>query len=237
MRAERVGARHAAGADRAHGQRGAAQPRADSAAGRRGRRLFRPGGACGGRAHVRRLGAVGPEPALAHALVNAVAVLIIACPCALGLATPMSIMVGTGRGATAGVLIKNAEALEVLREGRHAGRRQDRHADRGQAAAGLRVEPRRGLDADELLRLAASLERGSEHPLAAAIVDGARGARRRARCQSQSFESLTGKGVTGRVDGTRGGAGQRGHCWQELQRRRRARWRAPTDAARARARP
>ena len=77
----------------------------------------------------------GPEPRLAYALVNAVAVLIIACPCALGLATPMSIMVGTGRGATAGVLIKNAEALEVLEKGRHGGGRQDRHAHRRQAEA------------------------------------------------------------------------------------------------------
>jgi Cu+-exporting ATPase len=74
--------------------------------------------------------AIGPEPRLAHALVNAVAVLIIACPCALGLATPMAIMVGTGRGATAGVLVKNAEALE-LRVGRHARRRQDRHLTEG----------------------------------------------------------------------------------------------------------
>ena len=78
---------------------------------------------------------LGPEPRLAHALVNAVAVLIIACPCALGLATPMSIMVGTGRGAEAGVLIRNAEALEVLEKVTTARRRQDRHADGGQARA------------------------------------------------------------------------------------------------------
>jgi hypothetical protein len=76
---------------------------------------------------------IGPQPRLAHALVNAVAVLIIACPCALGLATPMAIMVGTGRGASAGVLIKNAEALEIARKSRHPGRRQNRHAHRGQA--------------------------------------------------------------------------------------------------------
>ncbi len=85
-------------------------------------------------AHVRRLGLLGPEPRLAHALVNAVAVLIIACPCALGLATPMSIMVATGKGATLGVLFRNAEAIETLREGRHARRRQDRNADRREAA-------------------------------------------------------------------------------------------------------
>ena len=115
---------------------------------------------------------VGPEPRLAHALVNAVAVLIIACPCALGLATPMSIMVGTGRGAAAGVLIRERRGARGAREGRHAGRRQDRHADGGQARAGQRVG-RSGRDETELLRLAASLERASEHPLAAAIVAGA----------------------------------------------------------------
>ena len=108
----------------------------------------------------------GPEPRLAHALVNAVAVLIIACPCALGLATPMAIMVGTGRGAHAGVLIRNAEALEMHGESRHPGHRQDGHADRWQAAAC--VVDRRGDrvgDENELLRLVASVEQGSEHPL------------------------------------------------------------------------
>jgi Cu+-exporting ATPase len=141
----------------------------------------------------------GPPPSLVYALVNAVAVLIIACPCALGLATPMSIMVGTGKGAQNGVLIKNAEALErfekvdtlivdktgTLTEGK------PRLVD---------VIAREGLDQGELLRLAASLERGSEHPLAAAIVQGAaeRGVRPTA---VEEFDSLTGKGVTGRVEG------------------------------------
>ena len=116
MRAEKVGRRHAAGAHRGDGGAGAAQPRADPEAGRRGVRLLRAGRRRGRGRHVRRLGARRARSrALAHALVNAVAVLIIACPCALGLATPMSIMVATGRGATAGVLFKNAEAIEVLR--------------------------------------------------------------------------------------------------------------------------
>jgi Cu+-exporting ATPase len=136
---------------------------------------------------------------MAYALVSAVAVLIIACPCALGLATPMSIMTATGRGAQAGVLIKNAEALErfakvdtlivdktgTLTEGKPklvAVITRDEHTD------------------DELLRLAASLERGSEHPLAEAIVEGAleKGLE---LAQTQDFEAITGKGVIGRVDG------------------------------------
>ena len=143
-RRERVGSGHAARADRADGQRGAAhRARRFSASPTSCRR-----GSCrcrdrGGRRHVRRVGAVGPEPRLAHALVNAVAVLIIACPCALGLATPMSIMVGTGRGAELGVLIRNAEALEVLEQVDDARRGQDRHADRRQADAGDVWRPRR----------------------------------------------------------------------------------------------
>ncbi len=141
----------------------------------------------------------GPEPALAYALVSAIAVLIIACPCALGLATPMSIMTATGRGAQAGVLIKNAEALErfakvdtlivdktgTLTEGK------PKLAD---------VSATDGFDPDDVLRLAASLERGSEHPLAEAIVRGAeeRGVK---LASAEDFEAITGKGVTGRVDG------------------------------------
>jgi Cu+-exporting ATPase len=152
----------------------------------------------------------GPEPRLAHALVNAVAVLIIACPCALGLATPMSIMVGTGRGAELGVLVRTGEALELmervtavvvdktgtLTEGRPrlvaietfagvdetAGRRDEKAAQH------------------ELLRLAASLEHVSEHPLAAAIVDGAR-ERQLTLAPVDGFASTTGKGVTGTVEG------------------------------------
>ena len=117
--------------------------------------------------------AVGPEPRLSHALVNAIAVLIIACPCALGLATPMSIMVGTGRGASAGVLVKNAEALELMQK------IDTLVCDKtGTLTVGkpklVEVRPAGGFSSDELVRLSAALERGSEHPLAAAIVEGAR---------------------------------------------------------------
>jgi Cu+-exporting ATPase len=142
---------------------------------------------------------LGPEPAMAYALVNAVAVLIIACPCALGLATPMSIMVGTGRGATAGVLIKNAEALELMEK------IDTLVVDKtGTLTVGkprlVSVIPASGKNEDGILRLAASLERGSEHPLAAAIVEGVleRGIR---IAEATDFRSVTGKGVMGTVDG------------------------------------
>ncbi len=143
----------------------------------------------------------GPEPKLAYALVNAVAVLIIACPCALGLATPMSIMVGTGRGATVGVLVKKAEALEVF------GKVNTLVIDKtGTLTEGnpkllsVHVVPP-WFDVD-LLRLAASLERSSEHPLAAAVVAGAEG-RGIACAPVEQFRSVTGKGVTGTVTGRR----------------------------------
>ena len=116
---------------------------------------------------------VGPEPRLAHALVNAVAVLIIACPCALGLATPMSIMVGTGRGAELGVLIRNAEALEVLERVTTLVVDKTGTLTEGKPTL-VSVETAPGIDETTLLRLAASLEHVSEHPLAAAIVAGAR---------------------------------------------------------------
>ncbi|MDE3041729.1 MAG: heavy metal translocating P-type ATPase [Nitrospirota bacterium] len=143
----------------------------------------------------------GPEPKLAYALVNAVAVLIIACPCALGLATPMSIMVGTGRGATVGVLVKKAEALEVF------GRVNTLVIDKtGTLTEGkpkllsMRFVP--PWTDDDLLRLAASLERSSEHPLAAAVVAGAEG--RGIGCAPvEQFRSVTGKGVAGSVAGRR----------------------------------
>ena len=114
----------------------------------------------------------GPAPAMGFALVNAVAVLIIACPCALGLATPMSIMVGTGRGARAGVLVRNAEALELMEKVDTLVVDKTGTLTEGKPKL-VGVTPRPGFDADELLRLVASLERGSEHPLAAAIVKGA----------------------------------------------------------------
>ncbi|MGH9444709.1 MAG: heavy metal translocating P-type ATPase [Terriglobia bacterium] len=143
--------------------------------------------------------AVGPQPRLAHALVNAVAVLIIACPCALGLATPMSIMVGTGRGATAGVLIRNAEALEILEKVNVLVVDKTGTITEGKPHL-ISVKPLSGVSESELLRLAASIERGSEHPLAAAIVAGAR-ARGLDFLEASDFRSLTGKGVVGVVDG------------------------------------
>jgi Cu+-exporting ATPase len=143
----------------------------------------------------------GPAPAGAHALVNAVAVLIIACPCALGLATPMAIMVGTGRGAENGVLIKNAEALEVLHKADTLVVDKTGTLTEGKPRLAA-VEPAEGFGADELLRLAASLERASEHPLAAAIVKGAE-QRGLSLSEVQDFRSLTGKGVVGAVEGRR----------------------------------
>jgi Cu+-exporting ATPase len=141
----------------------------------------------------------GPEPRLAHALVNAVAVLIIACPCALGLATPMSIMVGTGRGAEAGVLIRNAEALETLEKVTTIVVDKTGTLTEGKPQL-VTVEPLSNVDSTTLLRLVASLEHVSEHPLAAAIVGGAR-ERGVALSEVRDFASVTGKGVTGTVDG------------------------------------
>ena len=143
---------------------------------------------------------VGPEPRLAHALVNAVAVLIIACPCALGLATPMSIMVGTGRGAELGVLVRNAEALEMLERVTTLVVDKTGTLTEGKPTL-VTVEPSPGVDEPTLLRLAASLEHVSEHPLAAAIVAGARARGIDARRRSSEFASVTGRGVTGRVEG------------------------------------
>ena len=141
----------------------------------------------------------GPEPRLAYGLVNAVAVLIIACPCALGLATPMSIMVGTGRGALAGVLIRNAEALEILEKVDTLV--VDKTGTLTEGRPRLRaVVPVADADESEVLRLAASVEVGSEHPLAAAIVDGAE-ARGIKPVAADDFRSVTGKGVVARVGG------------------------------------
>jgi P-type Cu+ transporter len=157
---------------------------------------------------------IGPQPRLAYALVNAVAVLIIACPCALGLATPMAIMVGTGRGAAAGVLVKNAEALEVLEkvdvlvvdktgtltEGKprlvmvESGRWSVVSGQNTQAVASSD-----GSDASKLLQLAAALERASEHPLAAAIVVAAQDQKLNLP-SVENFRSITGKGVVGRIE-------------------------------------
>ena len=142
---------------------------------------------------------VGPEPAMAFATINAVAVLIIACPCALGLATPMSIMVATGKGAQAGVLFRNAEAIEILRKVDTLVVDKTGTLTLGKPVL-VQVRPAPGWDETRLLRFAASLERGSEHPLAAAIVTGAtdRGVE---MTRAEAFESVTGKGVRGRIDG------------------------------------
>jgi Cu+-exporting ATPase len=142
---------------------------------------------------------VAPEPRLAYALINAVAVLIIACPCALGLATPMSIMVAMGKGAQVGVLFKNAEAIEVLRDVDTLVVDKTGTLTEGKPKL-VTVAPAGGMNERELLRFAASLERGSEHPLAAAIVSGAQ-ERGVDVVNAQSFESVTGKGVKGQVDG------------------------------------
>ncbi|MEW6330435.1 MAG: heavy metal translocating P-type ATPase [Pseudomonadota bacterium] len=152
-------------------------------------------------------GFFGPEPRLAHAVINAVAVLIIACPCALGLATPMSIMVGTGRGATMGVLIKNAEALEILCKIDTLVVDKTGTLTEGKPRL-VAVEPAPGFDTSTVLRLAASLEQASEHPLAAAIVRGAR-ERSVALTSPEDFDSKTGRGVIGKVDGRRVALGNR----------------------------
>ena len=144
-------------------------------------------------------GLIGPEPRMAYALVNAVAVLIIACPCALGLATPMSIMVGTGRGAATGVLIKDAEALELLQKVDTLVVDKTGTLTEGKPEL-VSILPLDEWNDPELLRLAASLERGSEHPLAAAIVAGAR-SRNIELAPPGGFASHTGLGVEGTVDG------------------------------------
>jgi len=143
----------------------------------------------------------GPAPGMAYALINAVAVLIIACPCALGLATPMSIMTATGKGASAGVLFKDAEAIEVMRKVDTLVVDKTGTLTEGKPQL-VEVETMPGMDEPTLLGLAATLERGSEHPLAAAIVAGAE-ARGVALGKADSFESVTGKGVVGEVDGKR----------------------------------
>jgi Cu+-exporting ATPase len=142
---------------------------------------------------------VGPEPRLAYALVNAIAVLIIACPCALGLATPLSIMVATGKGATHGILFRNAEAIEVLRSVDTLVVDKTGTLTEGKPKL-VTVVPLGGIDERALLRASASLERGSEHPLAAAIVSGAE-ERGTALTSVSDFKSVTGQGVRGGVDG------------------------------------
>ena len=144
-------------------------------------------------------GIFGPEPRLAHAIVNAVAVLIIACPCALGLATPMSIMVGTGRGALAGVLIKNAEALEIMEKVNTLVVDKTGTLTEGKPRLAS-VVALNGFQDNEILQLGASLERASEHPLADAIVKGA-AERSLSLSGVKDFQSVSGKGITGLVAG------------------------------------
>ncbi len=141
----------------------------------------------------------GPEPRMAYAIVNAVSVLIIACPCALGLATPMSIMVGVGRGATEGILIKNAEALEILEKVDTLVVDKTGTLTEGKPKLS-QVFGLGGMDEKEILRLTASLERGSEHPLAAAIVAAAEKEGLQLAA-AEDFQSLTGRGVIGKVEG------------------------------------
>jgi len=141
---------------------------------------------------------LGPEPHLAHALVNTVAVLIIACPCALGLATPIAIMVGTGRGAQAGVLVRNAEALEILEKVDTLVIDKTGTLTEGKPKVET-VVAAAGEQEDELVRLAATLEQGSEHPLGAAVIAAAR-ERGLKLSPSEKFESITGRGIRGKVD-------------------------------------
>jgi len=142
---------------------------------------------------------IGPEPRFAYSLVNAVAVLIIACPCALGLATPMSIMVAMGKGATAGVLFKNAEAIEVMKTVDTLVTDKTGTLTEGKPKL-INMASSAGFDERTILHLASSIEMGSEHPLAEAIVAGAK-ERGISPSNVESFESLTGRGVTGIVDG------------------------------------
>jgi Cu+-exporting ATPase len=142
---------------------------------------------------------VGPPPAMTYGLINAVAVLIIACPCALGLATPMSIMVATGKGARLGILFKNAEAIEVLRKVDTLVVDKTGTLTEGKPTL-VSVMATEGFDEEELLRVAASLELGSEHPLASAVVEGAR-QREIATTETSGFQAVTGKGVTAYVTG------------------------------------
>ncbi|MGC2457822.1 MAG: heavy metal translocating P-type ATPase [Gallionellaceae bacterium] len=199
MRAERVGsdtllAQIVHMVSEAQRSRAPIQRLADVAAG-----YFVPAVALAALATLVIWGIWGPEPRLAHAIVNAVAVLIIACPCALGLATPMSIMVGTGRGAQAGVLVKNAEALETMEKVNTLVVDKTGTLTEGKPKL-TSVISSAGFDADEVLRLGASLERASEHPLAAAIVKGAQ-EKSLTLVAVTDFSSYTGKGVAGTVDG------------------------------------
>ena len=150
---------------------------------------------------------VGPAPKMAHALLNAVAVLIIACPCALGLATPMAIMVGTGRAALAGILVKNAEALEILEKVDTLVVDKTGTLTEGRPRV-ITIVATPGSDESRVLQVAAALERSSEHPLAAAILAAAK-ERNIAQVGATDFQSFTGKGITGIVDASKSALGNR----------------------------
>jgi Cu+-exporting ATPase len=142
---------------------------------------------------------LGREAPLAHGLVNAVAVLVIACPCALGLATPLAVMIGVGKGAEHGILIRNAEALEILEKADTLVVDKTGTLTEGKPRL-ITVEPEHGFNADEILRLAGSLEQGSEHPLAAAIIQAAQ-SKGLTLSKAEDFQSFSGQGVAGKVDG------------------------------------
>ena len=173
---------------------------------------------------------IGPDPRMAHGLINAVAVLIIACPCALGLATPMSIMVATGKGATAGVLFKNAEAIEVMRKVNTLVVDKTGTLTEGKPKL-VNMVAINEWEEQSLLRMAASLERGSEHPLAAAIVAGAT-ERAVAFTKAESFDSITGKGVRGQIDGHSVALGNRARSGPHSARRPSG-WRANRGVVRS----
>ncbi|TDI19894.1 MAG: copper-translocating P-type ATPase, partial [Acidobacteria bacterium] len=149
----------------------------------------------------------GPDPRMAYALINAVAVLIIACPCALGLATPMSIMVATGKAASMGVLFRNAEAIELLCDVDTIVIDKTGTLTEGKPRL-VRIVAAKGFDEDEVLRMAASLERASEHPLAQALLAGAAD-RNLTISDATDFDSRTGRGVVGQIEGRRAGIGNR----------------------------
>jgi Cu+-exporting ATPase len=227
MRSEKRRRADRAVADRADGGAGAALARADAAHGRPGGGLVRDGVVAASRADLLRLGPVRPEPSWVYGLINAVAVLIIACPCALGLATPMSIMVATGAARRSGVLFRDAAAIENLRKVDTLIVDKTGTLTEGRPASSRRG--RDGFDADEVLRLAASLDQGSEHPLAAPSCGGARAGPRAGQARAVRVRVRHRRARHGRRQGA--GAGQ--HRADGATRRRRRSAGAQAEALRA----